>query len=305
MKKKIIGILLLGMMISLLTACEIGKDDTSSNETTAEEIQNQIDNLFEEIDTITEEHYDLWEKLYAQEDDSEDIIFEDDSIYSGYMTKLIEEHGDLLSEEEVKTLMNDVEKIREIEKELDELERQYAELKESDNLNQDNPAPEYFPDFKGNDLDGKSVDSTIFKNNKVTVVNFWFSACSPCVEELDKLNTLNEELKEKGGAVIGINTDTLDGSAKQIEEAKEILEQKGAVYQNIYFPRKSKAGEFAESIIGFPTTYVVDNNGKIIGEPLMGGIDYPEIKEALHAQIDQALNDGETSDNDLGNKTNP
>ena len=68
-----------------------------------------------------------------------------------------------------------------------------------------------FRAFTGSNLDGGSVSSDIFAENSVTVVNFWFSSCAPCVGELPELNALNEELMEKGGAVIGINTDTLGG----------------------------------------------------------------------------------------------
>ena len=52
------------------------------------------------------------------------------------------------------------------------------------------------------------------------MVNFWFNGCKPCVEELDDLNTLNQQVKEQGGEVIGINTETLDGNPQGIETAK-------------------------------------------------------------------------------------
>ena len=131
-----------------------------------------------------------------------------------------------------------------------------------------------FPAFTGSDLDGGSVSSDIFAENSVTVVNFWFSSCAPCVGELPELNALNEELMEKGGAVIGINTDTLGGSSDSISEAKKILEKQGALYRNLYFDDASKdAIDFANSITAFPTTYLVDRSGNIIGEPLRGSID--------------------------------
>ena len=218
----------------------------------------------------------------------------DDSIISAYLKTLLEKHKELLSNEEHKTLTEDIEKILVIEKELYELEETYAKMLEESGLSQENPTPETFPAFQGKDLDGNEVDSTaLFAGNKVTVVNFWFSGCSPCVDELDELNALNEQLKEKGGAVIGINTDTLDGNPAMIDEAKKILEQKGATYQNIWFASDSEAGKFADQILGFPTTYVVDSNGKIMGEPLMGGINYPGMLDLLKVQIYEALGENE------------
>ncbi len=147
-----------------------------------------------------------------------------------------------------------------------------------------------FPAFTGSDLDGNSVSSDIFAENSVTVVNFWFSSCAPCVGELPELNALNEELMEKGGAVIGINTDTLGGSSDTISEAKKILEKQGAAYLNLYFDDASKdAADFANSITAFPTTYLVDRSGNIIGEPLRGSIDNESSMKMLKEQIDEIL----------------
>ncbi len=84
-----------------------------------------------------------------------------------------------------------------------------------------------FPEFTGKDLDGNAVDSSLFANNAYTVVNFWFSGCKPCVAELGELDKLNQTAKQQGGEVIGINTETLDGSADAIATAKEILQTKG------------------------------------------------------------------------------
>ena len=149
-------------------------------------------------------------------------------------------------------------------------------------------AEEKFPEFEGTDLDGNAVDSSIFKGNRVTVVNFWFNTCPPCIEELDDLSELNEELKAEGGAVIGMNVDTFDGDKEQIAEAKKILKSRGAEHLNIWLSWDSEAGEFASGIFAFPTTYVVDSEGNIVGEPLMGGIEDPQILEQLRSQIEQA-----------------
>ena len=63
---------------------------------------------------------------------------------------------------------------------------------------------------------------TVFSlKNKVTVVNFWFSGCKPCVGELSKLNELNEKLKEMGGEVVGINMDTLDNNEAESKRQKK------------------------------------------------------------------------------------
>ena len=123
---------------------------------------------------------------------------------------------------------------------------------------------EKFPAFEGKDLDGNQVKSDeLFSGNAVTVVNFWFTTCGPCVGELGELDKLNKELAKKGGALIGVNSFTLDGDESAIAGAKEVLMKKGATYQNVYFGSGSEAGQLVENVYAYPTTYVVDRNGNI------------------------------------------
>ena len=147
-----------------------------------------------------------------------------------------------------------------------------------------------FPAFEGKDLDGNTVKSSdLFSGNAVTVVNFWFTTCGPCVGELGELDALNKELSGKGGALIGINAFTLDGNEAAISDAKDVLTQSGATYQNVYFDSGSEAGKFVESIYAYPTTYVVNRSGRIVGDPIVGAITSKTQADALQAQIDKAL----------------
>ena len=147
-----------------------------------------------------------------------------------------------------------------------------------------------FPAFEGKDLDGNTVKSSdLFSGNAVTVVNFWFTTCGPCVGELGDLDALNKELSDKGGALIGINAFTLDGNEAAISDAKDVLAQSGATYQNVYFDSGSEAGKFVESIYAYPTTYVVNRSGRIVGDPIVGAITSKAQADALQAQIDKAL----------------
>lgn len=147
-----------------------------------------------------------------------------------------------------------------------------------------------FPSFSGKDLNGNSVTSgSLFSGNSVTVVNFWFTTCGPCVGELSELDALNKKLAQKGGAVVGINAFTLDGDEAAIADAKAVLAKKGATYKNIYFDSGSAAGKFTNGIYAFPTTYVIDRNGGIVGEPIVGAITSKAQMDALQKLIDTAL----------------
>ena len=147
-----------------------------------------------------------------------------------------------------------------------------------------------FPAFEGKDLDGNTVKSSdLFSGNAVTVVNFWFTTCNPCVGELSELDALNKELAKKGGALIGVNTFTLDGDEAAISEAKDVLAKKGVTYQNVYFASDGEAGKFTTNIFAYPITYVVDRNGNIVGDPIVGAITEKKQAETLQKLIDQAL----------------
>ena len=147
-----------------------------------------------------------------------------------------------------------------------------------------------FPAFEGKDLDGNTVKSSdLFSGKAVTVVNFWFTTCGPCVGELGDLDALNKDLSGKGGALIGINAFTLGGNEAAISDAKDVLAQSGATYQNVYFDSGSEAGKFVESIYAYPTTYVVNRSGRIVGDPIVGAITSKAQADALQAQIDKAL----------------
>ena len=283
--KKIITLLLAFTLTLSLAACGSkgdGKGDGDAQGATAEDIYAQIQELADKENAIMEENLELWQKLFAAMNEKRDEI-PDESNYGAYLLAALDLVKDQFTEDELKTLTEGSEKIRDLEDQIQPLQEQYAALQpagdsEDGGMNDSVPA---FPAFTGKDLDGNDVDNSIFSQNAVTVVNFWFSGCKPCVAELGELNALNETLKKQGCAG--------DGNADAISTAKNLLESKGASYQNIYFPSDSAAGDFAGDIMAFPTTYVIDRSGAIVGEAMLGGIDNEDNMAALQKLIDQAL----------------
>ena len=225
----------------------------------------------------------LWEKVFLSmsKNVTDDVI---SSNYGDVLMSAVEGAKEQFSEEEYEKLKADAEQIRTIEEKI-------AEISASDASSQPEDAAQgdAFPQFTGKDLDGNDVDNSLFSANAFTVVNFWFNGCKPCVQELDDLSALNERIKEQGGEVVGINVETLDGNKQGIETAKQLLEMTGANYRNIYFDASSEAGTFALGIMAFPTTYVFDRNGRIVGEPLLGGIDNEKNLEMLQKTMEEAL----------------
>ena len=288
--KKLTALLLATLMVLSLAACGAkgdSKTENSGDTAQTEEAAATHKSLMDRENEILSENTELWEKVFLAADKGMAMI-EDGKNYGDFLLDTIESAKDQFSDEEYALLKKSAQEISEIENKLTELEKQHPEI-----LNEETDANgdvQKFPSFEGKDLDGNEVKSDeLFSANAVTVVNFWFTTCSPCVSELGDLDALNKELAEKGGALIGINAFTLDGDEAAISEAKDVLAKKGAAYQNVYFDSDGEAGKFTANIFAYPTTYVIDRNGNIVGEPIVGAITEQKQAETLQKLIDQAL----------------
>ena len=300
---RILALLLIALMVLSLAACGTKggdkMDGMSSEPKNAEEAAAMHKELMAQENAILSENTALWEKVFMAADKGM-TIQEDGKNYGDFLLKTIEDAKDQFTEEELKVLREGGEKIRDLEDQLTKLEEKFPELMpetpdgtvsvpaENGKPIEQNSNP--FPAFEGKDLDGNPVKSDeLFSANAVTVVNFWFTTCKPCVGELSELDALNKELAKKGGALIGVNTFTLDGDEAAISEAKDVLAKKGVTYQNVYFDSDGEAGKFTTNIFAYPTTYVVDRNGNIVGEPIVGAITEEKQAETLQTLIDQTL----------------
>ena len=311
--KKILALMLGAMMLLSLAACGAKDNDKQADMSgdgsamtgepkTAEEALALHKELLERENALLSENAELWEKVFMEADKGMAMI-EDGKNYGDFLLKTIEDAKEEFSDEEYKWLKESATEISNIENKLTELEEKYPEIMQKSmdgdmsvpggsdmTMPPDDGSMQKFPAFEGKDLDGNTVKSDeLFSGNAVTVVNFWFTTCNPCVGELSELDALNKELAKKGGSLIGVNTFTLDGDETAISEAKDVLAKKGATYQNVYFDSDSEAGKFATSIFAYPTTYVVDRSGNIVGDPIVGAITEKKQAETLQKLIDQAL----------------
>ena len=268
------------------------QESSSTTETgSTDELNKKLDDLYQQENQLFADHKDAWDKVFGLMNKNTDSDAMNEN-YADFLASTVESNKDSFSEEEYETLSKDIETIRGIEEEIAKLEKESAASESSDNASsKSDESTGVFKGFKGKDLDGNDIDDSLFAKNKVTVVNFWFSGCKPCVGELSKLNELNEKLKEMGGEVVGINTDTLDNNEAGIKEAKEILKAQGASYKNLTFDSNSTVGKYAGNIMAFPTTVLVDKDGNIVGEPFMGGIDdqsnYDQLMKQIQSVLDQ------------------
>ena len=311
--KKILALMLCAMMLLSLAACGAKGNDKQADMSgdssamtgepkTAEEALALHKELLERENALLSENAELWEKVFMAADKGM-TMQEDGKNYGDFLLDTVEAAKEQFTDKEYAWLKESATEISDIENKLTELEEKYPEIMQKSmdgdmsmpagsdtSTPPDDGSMQKFPAFEGKDLDGNTVKSDeLFSGNTVTVVNFWFTTCNPCVEELAELDALNKELAEKGGSLIGVNTFTLDGDEAAISEAKDVLAKKGATYQNVYFDSDGEAGKFTTNIFAYPTTYVVDRSGNIVGEPIVGAITEKKQAETLQKLIEQAL----------------
>ena len=311
--KKILALMLCAMMLLSLAACGAKGNDKQADMSgdssamtgepkTAEEALALHKELLERENALLSENAELWEKVFMAADKGM-TMQEDGKNYGDFLLDTVEAAKEQFTDKEYAWLKESATEISNIENKLTELEEKYPEIMQKSmdgdmsmpagsdtSTPPDDGSMQKFPAFEGKDLDGNTVKSNeLFSGNTVTVVNFWFTTCNPCVGELAELDALNKELAEKGGSLIGVNTFTLDGDEAAISEAKDVLAKKGATYQNVYFDSDGEAGKFTPNIFAYPTTYVVDRSGNIVGEPIVGAITEKKQAETLQKLIEQAL----------------
>lgn len=311
--KKILALLLGAMMLLALVACGAKDNDKQADMSgdgsamtgepkTAEEALTLHKELLERENALLSENAELWEKLFMAADKGM-TMQEDGKNYGDFLMDTVEAAKEQFTDKEYEWLKESATEISNIENKLTDLEEKYPEIMQQSmdgdmsmpagsdtSTPPDDGSMQKFPAFEGKDLDGNTVKSDeLFSGNAVTVVNFWFTTCNPCVGELAELDALNKKLAEKGGSLIGVNTFTLDGDKAAIADAKDVLAKKGATYQNVYFDSDGEAGKFTTNIFAYPTTYVVDRSGNIVGEPIVGAITEKKQAETLQTLIDQVL----------------
>ena len=312
-RKRIFALAFAVLMVLSLAACGTKDNDKMANGSgsgsamtgepkNAEEALALHKELLERENAILSENTALWDKVFMAADKGMAMV-EDGKNYGDFLLDTVEAAKEQFTDEEYAWLKESATEISNIENKLTELEEKYPEIVQKSmdgdmsvpggsdmTMPPDDGSMQKFPAFEGKDLEGNTVKSDeLFSGNAVTVVNFWFTTCGPCVGELAELDALNKELAEKGGALIGVNAFTLDGDEAAISEAKDVLAKKGATYQNVYFDSDGEAGTFTTNIFAYPTTYVVDRNGNIVGEPIVGAITEKKQAETLQTLIDQVL----------------
>jgi len=126
------------------------------------------------------------------------------------------------------------------------------------------------------DMDGNEVTEAIFADYDVTMVNIWATWCGYCVEEMPGFAALKDRLPENANLIT-----ICEDASYEPELAAEILESVGANFTTLQV-NEEVFNEILANVYAFPTTIFVDENGEVIGQPIVG-VPSMDLEEAMNA----------------------
>lgn len=151
------------------------------------------------------------------------------------------------------------------------------------------PSKPLFDNFSTMDIQGNIVDQKIFADHKLTMVNIWATFCSPCIQEMPDLATLNKAFG-KDFQVVGIVIDTADRNGNIIagkkQEALSIIDETGADYLHL-LPSISLNKAYLSNVQSVPQTVFVDSAGRQVGKTYIGAKSYGQWKNIIADLLDE------------------
>lgn len=147
-----------------------------------------------------------------------------------------------------------------------------------------------FKNMKTMDLDKNEVDSSIFAENKLTLVNTWNIGCTGCVQELPTLNQINKDYADKGVAVKGLyyNFES-EISDEECKSVKEVLAKAGADFTQLRNSKEMLESKELKNFQIFPTTFFVDSEGNIV-HTVEGSGDYKFWEKHIEKALEKVEN---------------
>ncbi|WP_296112871.1 TlpA disulfide reductase family protein [uncultured Anaerococcus sp.] len=148
--------------------------------------------------------------------------------------------------------------------------------------------PNTLGNFEAKDQDGKKFTNEDFKNYDATVINLWFTGCSACIQEMPELNKVADDLKKDDK----VNFLTLCTDAEYDESTmaayKRIIDGNKPTYQALGVKNEGEIKKYLDHVFAYPTTIVVDKNGEIIGDDVVGAITPEDQLAKLKNNIEKA-----------------
>ena len=145
--------------------------------------------------------------------------------------------------------------------------------------------------FKTQDTAGNEVTNAVFAEADVTMLNVWATFCGYCIEEMPTLTKLNGEFADRGFQILGLVGDVGDGKGGFTDgdraESQTIMDKAGAEFPTL-MPSLELIRSVLNQVPGYPTTFFVDSEGKLLGEPVVGARGENSWREIIEAYLEIA-----------------
>jgi cytochrome c biogenesis protein CcmG/thiol:disulfide interchange protein DsbE len=130
-------------------------------------------------------------------------------------------------------------------------------------------------------LEGEGTIRLADYRGKAVVLNFWASWCQPCKKEAPLLQETWERYRDAGLVVLGIDAQDFRS------DARGFVERYGLTYPIAYDGNGASLGRFGNT--GFPETWFLGRDGRLVGEHIIGEFDAEQLEENVQAALDTPL----------------
>ena len=122
----------------------------------------------------------------------------------------------------------------------------------------------YIVSFEATTIEGEPMNSDIFAQSKLTMINVWATYCNPCLMEMPDLGDIAEEYDKANFQLIGIVSDVVDTASKRdIDNVKELVIQTEANYPHLLL-NQSLYENLVGGVSSVPTTFFVNQKGELL-----------------------------------------
>jgi cytochrome c biogenesis protein CcmG, thiol:disulfide interchange protein DsbE len=134
------------------------------------------------------------------------------------------------------------------------------------------------PEFTLEALDGEGEISLSDYRGKAVVLNLWASWCGPCKQEAPLLQSAWERYRDEGLVVLGVDAQDFP------RDARDFVERYGLTYPIAHDRNGSILGRYGST--GFPETWFVDRQGRLVGEHIAGEFSEEQLEENIRLALE-------------------
>jgi Thiol-disulfide isomerase and thioredoxins len=164
----------------------------------------------------------------------------------------------------------------------------------SNDIDKESSVSQVFHVIDTKDLSGGRFDAGNYSKYKVTMINTWATWCSACVGEMPDIGKLAKYYSKNGNDVqiVGLLTQTnratgilLKGiTDSERTKAEKIISDTGADYTHILVS-ENLSSVLSSELNVFPTTFFVNSEGYLIGDPVQGSHSEDEWKSIIKEKL--------------------